>query len=151
MDQETAFKKISRYCAYQDRCHKDVRSKLLDMGIVDDDLERLIEKLIRFDFLNEERFARSFSRGKHRMNRWGRMKIVNELQKRDISDYCIRKAMEELNPDEYQKGLESLAWKYIETRKNNYSRQELYNKAHAHLFTKGYESDLIKKVLSKMI
>ena len=113
---EEALDKLQRYCAYQDRCHQEVRSKLLDLGIYGEDLEEIIVQLISDNFLNEERFARSYARGKFRIKRWGRNRIWQELQKRQISDYCLRKAMEEIDEAEYQKTL----WELLEKKSGPY-------------------------------
>ena len=87
LSKEDALKKLQRYCAYQDRCHQEVRSKLLDLGIYGHDLEEVIVALIEDNFLNEERFARSFTRGKLRIKHWGRNKILQELKKKNI--FCL--------------------------------------------------------------
>ena len=86
---EDALAKLQRYCAYQDRCHQEVRTKLIDLGVFGDTLEEIITDLIKDNFLNEERFARSYARGKFRMRKWGRIKIRQELKLRKISDYCF--------------------------------------------------------------
>ena len=96
VSKEEALAKIQRYCAYQVRCHQEVRTRLLDMGVYADWLEEIIVQLIEENFLNEERFARSFARGKFRIKQWGRNRIRQELKKRNISAYCIRMAMEEI-------------------------------------------------------
>ena len=108
---EEALKKLQRYCAYQDRCHQEVRSKLLDLGIYHDDLEEIIVELIQDNFLNEERYARSFARGKFRIKSWGRNRITQELKKRKVSAYCIKKAMEEIEETDYLEKLETLLLK----------------------------------------
>ena len=96
-----ALTRLQRYCAYQDRCHQEVRNKLLELGIFGDDLEEIIYDLIQENFLNEERYARSFARGKFRIKKWGRNRIRQELKMRNISDYCLRKAMTEIEENQY--------------------------------------------------
>ena len=98
---EEGLAKLQKFCAYQDRCHQEVRTKLITLGIYGDDLEEIIVELIADNFLNEERFARSYARGKFRMRRWGRVRILNELKFRKITDYCIRKAMTEIEEEDY--------------------------------------------------
>ena len=107
-----ALEKLRKYCAYQDRCHKEVRTKLLKLEVYGEDLEEVMTHLIAEDFLNEERFARSYTRGKFRMKRWGRIKIKNELKKRQISDYCIRKGMEEIENEAYDETIQYLIKKH---------------------------------------
>ena len=108
ISKDDALSKLQRYCAYQDRCHQEVRSKLLDLGIYGDDLEEIISDLISENFLNEERYARSYARGKFRIKRWGRMRIQQELKQRKISAYCLRKAMEEIEEEEYEQTLRTI-------------------------------------------
>src|SRR5690554_6135750 len=81
--------KILAYSSYQERCQKDVRDKLYSYGLSSSEVERLITFLILEGFLNEERFAKSFVRGKFRLKRWGRLRIRKELRNRMIKDYCI--------------------------------------------------------------
>jgi len=139
---EEALAKLQRYCAYQDRCHKEVRTKLLDHGIYGDELEEIIVELIQENFLNEERFARSYARGKFRIKKWGKVKIRRELKMRQISDYCLRKAMEEIEEQEYEKTIDDLIerkWKEIK-EKDDFKKK---GKLARYLESKGYEKALI--------
>ncbi len=111
---------MQRYCAYQDRCHSEVRSKLLDLGIYGDELEEVIAELITDNFLNEERFARSYARGKFNIKKWGRIRIKQELKRRHITAYCLRKAMEEIEEEDYLKTLEGLIRKKADQMTNPY-------------------------------
>ncbi len=141
--------KLQRYCAYQDRCHKEVRTKLLDIGIYGDDLEEIIVDLIQDNFLNEERYARSYARGKFRMKGWGRIRIRRELKMRNISDYCMRKAMEELDELDYEGTIDKLIekkWNTIREKDEFKKRGKLAN----YLAGKGYESGLIWQRIKKL-
>lgn len=137
-----ALKKLQRYCAYQDRCHAEVRSKLLDLGVYGDTLEQIMAELITDNFLNEERFARSYARGKFNIKKWGRSRIKQELKKRKITDYCIRKAMEEIEEADYEKTLHQLLEKKASQMEDPFSFQ---NKAKiaAFLIRRGFESKLV--------
>ena len=81
--------KIAKFCAYQERCHQEVRDKLFSFGLLPNDVEEIIFELIQEDFINEERFTKAFVRGKFNYKKWGRIKITQELKRRKISDYCI--------------------------------------------------------------
>ena len=141
-----ALDKLQRYCVYQDRCHQEVRSKMLDLGIYGDDLEQIIVALIEDNFLNEERFARSFARGKFRFKRWGRMRIRRELKRRAISDYCLRKGMEEIEEAEYQRVLyEVVEKKWAGTKApNDFQRR---SKVAQYVINRGFESALVWEIL----
>ncbi len=147
-EKEIALKKLQKYCAYQDRCHQEVRSKLLALKIYGDDLEEIIAELINENFLNEERFARSFARGKFRIKRWGKTKIKRELKKRAISNYCIGKAMKEIEEEGYIKGLEEIIEKRKRVEKET-NEFQLKNKLARYAVRKGFESDAIWKVLDE--
>ncbi len=108
MDFEKKLEKLRKYCAYQDRCHFEVRNKLIALQVYGEDLERIIIELIKGNFLNEERFARSYARGKFRMKKWGKKRIIAELNQRQISDYCIKKGLEEIEDDEYDNVLRQI-------------------------------------------
>ena len=141
VSKEEALKKMQRYCAYQDRCHQEVRKKLLAMGIYPDWREEVIVELIQENFLNEERFARSFARGKFRIKQWGRLRILRELKQRDISAYCIKKAMEEIEEEDYLQTLQLL----IKKKANQLRESDSYkkrNKIVQYLLQRGYESAL---------
>ncbi len=144
-----ALKKLARYCAYQERCHQEVRNKLLNLGIYGDDLEEIIVELIAENFLNEERFARAFARGKFRFKSWGRVRIRRELKMRDISEYCIKKAMEELEEFDYEKSLEEFL-----LRKSRFINEvDLFKKRRKladQAIRRGYESKLVWDTLKRL-
>ena len=147
---DEALFKLQKYCSYQDRCHSEVRKKLISLNIYGEDLEDIITDLIRENFLNEERFARSYARGKFRMKRWGRMKIKSELKFKRVSEYCIRKGLTEIDADEYQKSLYYLLEKKDSQIKsvNQYDR---YQKLYKFAYSKGYESELISSAVKEII
>lgn len=131
--------KAQHYCAYQERCHKEVRNKLREWKVPVPDRESIIVDLIEGKYLNEERFARAFAGGKFRVKRWGRNKIIRELKFRDISDYCIKKAMEEIPDQDYETVMRELIHKKNATLKdrNIFSRKA---KVAKYVIGKGYES-----------
>ena len=142
-----ALTKLQRYCAYQERCHQEVRSKLLDLGIYGDDLEEIIVELIQENFLNEERFARSFARGKFRVKKFGRDRIRRELKLRKISDYCIRKAMTEIDEADYLRTLHEV----IEKKSNSLNGEDDFvrkGKVAKYAIGRGFESQLVWEVLN---
>lgn len=143
---DEALKKLQHYCAYQDRCHSEVRSKLLDLKIYGDELERVILDLISEDFLNEERFAQSYARGKHRIKKWGRHKISANLKMKRVSAYCIRKGLLEIDEEEY---LDTLRQLLIKRLSEGLSFEEV-GKAAKFAINKGYESALVWETLKSL-
>ncbi len=144
---EDALKKLMRYCAYQDRCHREVTGKLLDLGIYGEALDDIVITLIREGFLNEERFAKSYARGKFYYKNWGRKKIVQELKKRDISPYLIRAALREIDPDDYHRILMKLAGKHLKGSTDFRQRVKTFK----YLYQKGYEAEVIHRVLDILL
>ena len=147
---DEALKKLQRYCAYQDRCHQEVRSKLLDLGIRGYDVENIMAELITDNFLNEERFAKSYVRGKFRVKKWGRIRIKQELNKRKISAYCQKKGLAEIEEEDYQNTLYQLIEKKNELLKedNIYHRKQ---RIAAFVIRKGYESHLAWAAINELI
>jgi regulatory protein len=134
--------KLEHYCAYQERCHNEVISKLKSFGLSDDETDEVVVYLIAGNYLNEERFAQAFARGKHRISNWGRVRIVNELKFRDISQRNINTALKEIDPDDYAEAFYALAerhWESLPGRDSLKKRKKFCD----YLLRKGYESDLV--------
>ena len=142
--------KLMQYCAYRDRSQKEVEDKLSEMRMIPEAKEQIIVQLMQEDFLNEERFARSFVRGKFRIKKWGRIKIKQELKFRGISSPIIKIAMTEINDRDYLKTLYSLAEKKLEILKEP-NKHKFRKKLADHLLQKGYESGLVFEVTADLI
>ncbi|MBM3431755.1 MAG: RecX family transcriptional regulator [Bacteroidetes bacterium] len=142
---EQALQQLKHFCGFRERCHKEVREKLRSIGIWGADQEEILSKLIEEDYLNEERFARLFSGGKFRVNKWGRNRIRYELKQKRVSDYCIRKGLEEIDEEEYEKVLVRLAaGKYKALTGPDAMRRQ---KTQVYLMGRGFEPELIKTAL----
>ena len=143
---DEALLNIQKYCVFQERCHREVRFKLIEHGIYGDLLEEIISNLISNNFLDEERFACTYARGKFRMKQWGRNKIKQELKLRDVSAYSIKAAMKEIDDKDYLITLETLLHKKEKTTtfKNQYDR---FKKLTDFALGKGYEYELISDIL----
>lgn len=140
MTNEEAFSKLLKYCTYQERCHEEVRTKLLSLKVYGNDLENIMSRLIEADFLNEERFAKTYAGSKFRQMGWGRTKIMYQLKFRKISDYCIREAMKEIREEDYIKTLRQ----QLEKRKKQVEGDKnRVNKTVQHLISKGFEAELV--------
>lgn len=150
VSRDAALLKLQRYCAYQDRCHLEARRKLLDLGIYGDDLENILTDLIADNFLNEERFARSFARGKFQQKGWGRQRITQELKQRQISAYCLRKALEEINEQDYQQCLREI----IQRKNEQWGTLppfERRGKIAQYAMSRGYETELIWEMVNQVV
>lgn len=147
---EEATRLLEKYCAYQERCHKDVEQKLYDLKMITEAKEQIIIHLLQHNFLNEERFSKAYVRGKFNQNKWGRNKIVNELKFKNISSYNIKKGLKEISEEDYTKTLQLIATKKLALIKD----PNLYKKR-AKLFTylssKGFETSYINNCLNKVL
>ena len=144
-----AIHKIEHYCAYQERCHEEVVQKLRSMKMDADEIDVILVKLIRDNFLNEERFACSFARGKHRIKQWGRIRIVNELKFKKINQRLITTAMKEITVEEYLATFHTLAernWESI--RESNALKKR--KKFCDYLLRKGFESNLVYEKVKEL-
>lgn len=142
---EQALQKLKHYCAYQERCHSEVKEKLYNLGVWKRDHDAIIATLIEENYLNEERFAIAYAGGKWRMKQWGRVKIRYELKQKQVSEYCIKKAMKEISDEEYLKTIQKLAKeKYASLKSEQYLIRK--KKTIDYLIRKGFERDLAVKV-----
>jgi regulatory protein len=134
--------KLEYFCAYQERCHNEVIQKMRSMAMATDDIDIIVVHLIENNYLNEERFARSFARGKHRIKYWGKSRIINELKLRNISQYNIIAALKEITPEEYSHTFEMISDRYWDSlpEKNSLKKQKKFCDF---LLRKGYESNLV--------
>ena len=140
------YEKIKRYCAYQERCKQDVRFKLKEWGIDETKIKQIINDLVSEGYINEERFANAFVRGKFNIKSWGTQKIIAELKRRNIDNACIQQSLNEIDKELYQEKLNKLASKWLNEHKhvtNNDKKQKLFR----FLFSKGYEYEDVKKCI----
>ncbi len=145
---QEAQKKLEHYCAYQERCHWEVEQKLKQMGMIPSAQELIITELIEENYLNESRFAQSFARGKFRIKKWGKQRIVRELKARKMSAYNIKLALKEISDSDYQSTFFSL----FEKRKEAVSHESIpiqKKKILAFMVYRGWETHLIYTALNE--
>lgn len=150
LTKQQALQKARHYCAYQERSHSEVKEKLYALGLHKREVEEVLSQLIEEDYLNEERFAQQFAGGKFRMKQWGRVKIKYELKQKRVSEYCIKKALKEINEEDYLRTLEKLTqakWKTLKSEKNLFIK---LRKTQDYLMQKGFEPDMISASLEKI-
>jgi regulatory protein len=143
--------RLERYCAYQERCHKEVQQKLVQMRMIPEAVDHIIHHLLTNNYLNESRFARTFARGKFRAKKWGRDRIVRELKLRDISKYNIQLALQEISEADYLQTFEELAEKRLGQLQGETNLQKKRKKLADYLLYRGWESHLVYDVVSRLI
>jgi len=147
---EQCLPKIKQYCAYQERCHSEVRDKLYSFGLPKNEVEEIISTLITENYLNEERFAIHFAGGKFRMKQWGKVKIKQALKFKQVSEYCIRKALKEIEGNEYEKTFQKLAEQKLKTLKGEKNIFIKKRKLQDFLMHKGFETNMIHDAVNQV-
>ena len=145
-----ALQKAKHYCAYQERCHSEVRDKLYSFKLHKNEVEQLLTQLIEEDFLNEERFAIAYAGGHFRTKQWGKEKIKYALKQKQVSDYCIHKALIAISASDYNKTFFNVADKKQKTLKTEKNILIKKRKMKDYLQQKGYEIKLINEYLNAL-
>ena len=144
-----AKKNIEHYCAYQERCHKEVVNKLKDLGIIQNAIDVIVTDLIQNNYLNETRFAQSFARGKFKIKKWGKVKIHRELNKREISEYNIKMGMKEISDSDYEETFNTLLDKKL-SELSHLPESEQKRKIFSYLSYRGWEVEKIFEALRRI-
>jgi regulatory protein len=140
---EEATRSIERYCAYQERCHKDVEDKLKSMGVIQLAIDEIIPHLIHHKFLNETRYAESFARGKFRIKKWGRVRIVRELKMKGLNERTIKEGLKEISSDDYEITFDTLSRKRLQQLTTETDKYKKRKKLADYLLYRGWESHLV--------
>jgi len=146
MDYKTALQKSSAYCALCERATSEVKEKLQKWSVQDIDIEKIIQKLIEEDFLNEQRYCNAFVKDKFRFNRWGKTKIAYMLSQKNVSKECVSQALDNIDEEEYLSVLADLLKSKIKSIKETdkfQKEQKLFRFA----ASRGFENDVIKFVI----
>ncbi len=144
---QQAFQKAKHFCSYQERSHYEAAEKLYSFGLRKIEVETLLSQLIEEGYLNEERFAAAFTGGKFRIKKWGRVKIQYELKQKRVSSFSIKKAMKEIDEDEYLVVLKKLVDQKWKALKGEQYLNRMAKTTHF-LLQRGFESELISKAIS---
>ncbi|UAY52003.1 regulatory protein RecX [Ferruginibacter albus] len=147
---EQSLQKIKQYCAYQERCQSEVREKLYSLGLYKNKVEETIAILIGENYLNEERFAIQFAGGHFRIKQWGKIKIKHALKQKQISEYCIKKALRSIDEDDYLKTVKKLYSEKLKTLKSEKNIFIKKRKLQNYLLQKGFETDIIVDLIKNI-
>tara|TARA_B100001939_G_scaffold179042_1_gene154381 strand:+ start:1150 stop:1599 length:450 start_codon:yes stop_codon:yes gene_type:complete len=142
-------RKIENYCAYQERCHFEVKRKLNNLGVFGQEVDEYICYLIDENFLSETRFSEAYVRGKFNNSNWGKIKIIQELKSRNISDWNINKALGQISEKEYNDKLKKLCEKRIDS--SDISSPSIKDKIIRSLTYKGWEIDKVVSLVNQLI
>jgi len=143
--------RMEGYCAYQERCHKEVEQKLYEMRMIPEAKEQIIHHLLQHNFLNESRFSQAFARGKFRTKKWGKVRIIRELKQRKVSAYNIKLALKEIPNSEYYQTFDALAEKRIAQLISEKNIQKKRKKTADYLLYRGWESNMVYEKISEIV
>lgn len=147
---EKIYDKLVKYCTYQDRCHTDVMKKMSELKTDDKIADEVLVRLIEEGYLNEERYVRSFIRGKYRISKWGKKKIISELRFKGIAANLINICLAEIDEEEYYEILKHLLIvKY--SKLVNLKSFEIKNKLKNYAFSRGFEVEIADNIISEIM
>ena len=140
--------KMAKYCAYQERCVKDVRDKLKAFEISEEEKAKILDYLLDNRFVNDERFAKSFVRGKVNQSGWGVNKIRFHLIQKGIDKDIIEEALGQTDEEVYKQRLIEILKTKAKTVKvsNDFEKKR---KLAAYAMQKGFEGSLVWEVLKE--
>ena len=147
---QEATKKLEHYCAYQERCHKEVKQKLTDMYMIPEAIDVIMIHLLEHNFLNEERFAKAYVRGKFKIKAWGRRRLIFQLKQKDVSKFNINQALEEISDEEYIGVFNDLTEKVAHTIKET-NKLKKKKKFVDYFLYRGWESHLVYEKANELI
>jgi|ERR1035441_7812474 regulatory protein len=143
---EKALESARSYCAFQERCHSELKDKLYSWNLHKKDVEEIIAKMITEGFLNEERFAIAFAGGKFRIKKWGKEKIRQALKTKYVSDYSINKALGLLDEKDIKKTIKEIIARKSTQIKEPVAWKKKYKIAQ-YLLSRGFDKDMIWEIL----
>lgn len=146
LDPKTALLKAEKYCVYQERAQQEVREKLYTFGLHQREVENIISELISQNFLNEERFANAYTLGKFRQKGWGKIKIKQALKQKRVPEGLIKKALQQIDLDDYLSKLKGILEKKAALSKEKDAYKRSYQ-LKQFAYGKGYEGDLTAEIL----
>ena len=141
--------KMANYCTYQDRCHQEVENKMRDFTLIPEAKDEILLFLMREGFLNEERFTRSYIRGKFNLKKWGRNKIRQHLKFKGVPDKLINSSMDEIDERDYRRIAAELLEKTLEKNSALQAYQQK-SKSISYLLSRGYEYDLLLELYGEL-
>ena len=145
-----ATRSLEKYCAYQERCHQEVVSKLRNMQMIPEAIDQITVHLISNNYLNEERFAVQFAHGKFYIKKWGKIRLKQELQRRNISGYIIEKALAQIDQASYLATFNEISEKRWEQLAGEENSRKKRRKLMEYLHYRGWESDLIYERINRL-
>lgn len=138
--------KLVNYCVYQDRCHAEVEQKMREFLLIPEAKEEILLYLLQENYLNEERFTRSYIRGKFYIKHWGRNKIRINLKQKQVSEKLINTCFDEIDESDYYKTIKKIFADYY-SKQNGMKEYQRKSKSIKYLLSKGFEYEIILEIM----
>jgi regulatory protein len=148
-DIKILIEQLKNYCAIQERCSSDIVTKMKTWRITNENQNKILDILIQEDFINDKRYSKSFCRGKFRIKKWGKVKITNELKRKNINPSTITSSLNEIKDIDYNTELDT----QFNKKKQSIKSSNYYDKKKKianYLIGKGYESNLVWEKLREL-
>jgi regulatory protein len=142
---DEAIRLLENYCAYQERCHKEVHQKLIELKMIPETRDIIVSHLIKENYLNETRFSKVFVKSKFNQKKWGKRRLINELKNRKVSAYNIDLALKEISDEEYYKTFNSISENRFDQLQGETNSRKKMRKFIDYLNYRGWEIDMIYK------
>ena len=140
--------KMVNYCVYQDRCHAEVEQKMRDFLLIPEARDEIFLYLMKENYLNEERFTRSYIRGKFYIKHWSKTKIKINLKQKGVTEKLISKSMDEIDDEDYEKTIRKIYEDYFSKQKGLKEYQKK-SKTIKYLLSRGFEYDVVLDLMNK--
>ncbi|MFA5045226.1 MAG: regulatory protein RecX [Paludibacter sp.] len=141
--------KAASYCSISEHCTTEVKEKLTAWGVSDMDKQKIIDRLISEDFINEKRFCSHFVKDKFRFNKWGKIKISFAMKQKQLANDLINNALTTIDDGEYEEMLASILKTKLVGLKYEYE-YEKQGKLFRFAQSRGFENNVIERVLRTM-
>ena len=99
--EQEAYLQLAAMCAQAEHCEQEMRDKMKRWAIDPDAQDRVIARLIKERYIDNERYARAFVKDKIRYNKWGRRKVMQALWMKRIDDDILHQVLDEIDDKEY--------------------------------------------------
>jgi regulatory protein len=147
---QTALNKSMALCSHREYCCDDIINKLQSWGVESTDIPKIIDILIKENFLNETRYAAAFVKDKFKYNKWGKLKIAAHLKLKNIPPEIISIALDSIDNELYKKAVNDIITSHRRSvkAKNQY---DLKAKLLRYGLSKGFESHLLYDILKDQL
>lgn len=150
LTEKEAFNKAATYCSRSEHCPSEVREKLYQWGIKDEEpQQRIIQQLMDEKYLDEGRFCRAFVHDKFHFNHWGRQKIAMYLSQKRLPAPLIQEALEDISDDDSLQEAQALLANKLKSIKAD-SSYELYAKLMRFASARGIEADIAHQAIKQL-